>query len=237
MFLWKENKRRARLLGQKGGNKRIRVSPVVISHSSLFFFDLTSLGVQQTVTYNDHLLSPLPPSSHRYQPSPHTHQMNAEKKIKSKDHLDIQQHQQLKATAAAIDPESQHYNPFIVQQAQELNKLFREKWQPRLQTFISILADPILSKQVVWIMDNKPGITLADAVSGVYGVSTLHMDPAVTEAVMKEYMKNGGRDGAGEGLKEDETQRARRRQWESDRLLDAVLTLMHIHAAHNAANT
>ncbi|KAK5809793.1 hypothetical protein F5H01DRAFT_394382, partial [Linnemannia elongata] len=162
----------------------------------------------------------------------HTHhQMNAKKKIISRDHLDIQQHQQLKATATAIDPKSQNYNPYIAQQAQELNQLIRKKWQPCLQTFIGILADPILSEQVVWIMDNKPGITLADAVSGVYGVSTLHMDPAVTEAVMKEYTKEGGRDGAREGLKEDERQRARRRQGESDSLLDAVLTLMHIHAA------
>ncbi|KAF9137796.1 hypothetical protein BGX30_009885 [Mortierella sp. GBA39] len=160
--------------------------------------------------------------------------MNAKKKTKSQDHLDIRQHQQLRATATAIDPESQHYNPFIAQQAQELNQLFRKKWQPRLQTFISILADSILSEQVVWIMDNKPWITLADAISGVYGVSTLHMDPVVTEAMMKEYKQDGGRDGDGEGLKENERQCARRRQWESDRLLDAVLTLMHIHAAYNA---
>lgn len=53
---------------------------------------------------------------------------------------------------------------------------------------------------------------------------------------MKEYKKDGGPNGDREGLKEDERQHARRRQWESDRLLDAVLTLMHIHGAHNAAN-
>ncbi|KAK5816283.1 hypothetical protein F5H01DRAFT_367165 [Linnemannia elongata] len=139
--------------------------------------------------------------------------MNAKEKVKSQDHLDIQQHQQLKAIAAAIDPESLHYNPFIAQQAQELNQQFHTKWQPCLQTYIGILADRILSEQAVQIMDNKPGITLADAVSGVYGVSTLYMDPVVTETAMKEYKKEDGRDGAGEGLKEDERQRAPRRHY------------------------
>lgn len=208
----------------------------LLSHSSLLFFRLDI--ARHAVDIQLQQSPPLPsPSFLSLLPSIITRpSMIARKKIKSQDHLDIQQHLQLKSTAAAIDPESQHYNPFIAQQAQELNQHFREQWQPRLQTFISILADPILSEQVVWIMDNKPWITLSDAVSGVFGISTLHMDPVVTEAVMKEYKKDGGRDGDGEGLKEDERQRARQRQCESDRLLDAALTLMHIHAAHNAAN-
>ncbi|KAF9140711.1 hypothetical protein BG015_001547 [Linnemannia schmuckeri] len=160
----------------------------------------------------------------------------------TQDHLNIQQHLQLKATAEAINPLSPHYNLRIAHDAQELNRLVRRKWQPPLELFIRVLAAPDLSNQVAWIMDARPGTTLADAVWGVFGLSTYDkavVETEATEATLKD-SKNGGGDedvdadigGKGERLREGQS--ARRRQLESDRLLDAVQTLMQLHAVHNA---
>ncbi|KAG0301388.1 hypothetical protein BGZ97_002804 [Linnemannia gamsii] len=183
--------------------------------------------------------------------------MNKTNKFQGSD-LHIKEPSQLKAIAAAINPLSSQYNPHMALEAQELNRIVRRTWQPPLELFISTLADPILSNQVTRIMAAEPGITTPEATLRVFGLSTWDRprppnsastateltkscaysgDDAGKEEEQKEEEEDEERkeeEQEEKGLKEVRCAIHRRRQWESDRLVDAVRALMQLHAVHNA---
>ncbi|KAF9123333.1 hypothetical protein BGW39_009030 [Mortierella sp. 14UC] len=141
--------------------------------------------------------------------------------------LEIQQHLQLKATAAAISPESPKYDPKIAQHAEDLNKEARAKGQMPLNLFICTLADPLLAKQMTYFLKKYPMMTTAGAALRVHGLSewyVLYVDDKDDEKEDEE--EQGG--------SRDFLQNRRRLQYESDSMLDAVHTLLQLHASSKA---